>query len=517
MTRMSTWPRSGLLHLRPGLIDPGIGRGRFSLGPAGRRRDVADGDGDDPVRIQDRERILRHVLAEAGDRVLVPLVVVGTDVDVASRPGDHHALELADDGLVIRPAAHQLVGLLDGGLERVGGGVCALGLEVRVLVELRLVLLDEGLVRWPPVPRRIGEVVVGVHAGQHAFRMVLAHRLGRGAERERGGHLHLFEQSVLERLLVEGVVVAAPERGDEEVGLGGQRLGDVRREVRGEELGPGLGDVLRLGQQLLGDDAEMIEAIAPVGVVGVDVRDLLHVGPGQGHPHRARRSVRRLDVGDAEDVARVGTALSKRKSVQPSTNMVRSFSSSATGPSAGLFPLDVMPMNRSIFSESLSRRISLVFASVPAASSALRISIFRLPRSPPCALISSAASRLPLYMGSPSTAPAPVKKVIWPILKGLSGMVPFGLSWAWATPARPEPAMEPPMAAAEVTPSLERKSRRVGRSDMRASSMRWTATGRPRALTHGHCTSQRWWLWIESVVTYPARSQRTGGEWLLGP
>src|SRR5438477_352521 len=103
-----------------------------------------------------------------------------------------------------------------------------------------------------------------------------------------------------------------------------------------------------------------------------------------------------------------GTALSKRKSVQPSTKMVRSYSSSATGPSAGVLPLEVMPMNMSIFSESLSRRISLVLASVPAASSALRISIFLFPSSPPCALISSAASWLPLYIGSPSTAPAPV-------------------------------------------------------------------------------------------------------------
>src|SRR5262249_55372891 len=45
-------------------------------------------------------------------------------------------------------------------------------------------------------------------------------------------------------------------------------------------------------------------------------------------------------------------------------------------------------------------------------------------------------------------------------------MVPFGFSCAWATPTRPSPAAEPPKAAAAVTPSLERKSRRDGRSDM---------------------------------------------------
>src|SRR6266849_3789391 len=69
----------------------------------------------------------------------------------------------------------------------------------------------------------------------------------------------------------------------------------------------------------------------------------------------------------------LGTALSKRKSVQPSTKMVRSFNSSATGPSAGVLPLLVMPMNMSIFSDSLRRRISLVLASVQAA---LRVDLF---------------------------------------------------------------------------------------------------------------------------------------------
>src|SRR6185312_9766639 len=67
------------LRLRPGLLDP-VGRGGrlvvavAGLGPMGRRRDVADGDRDDPIRVPDRERIFRNVLAEAGDRVLVALV-----------------------------------------------------------------------------------------------------------------------------------------------------------------------------------------------------------------------------------------------------------------------------------------------------------------------------------------------------------------------------------------------------------------------------------------------------------
>ena len=82
--------------------------------------------------------------------------------------------------------------------------------------------------------------------------------------------------------------------------------------------------------------------------------------------------------------------------MQPSTKIVSSLSSSATGPSAGVLPLEMTPVKRSIFSESLSRRSSFTLASVPAASSALRVSILRLPSRPPSALISSAASMWPL-------------------------------------------------------------------------------------------------------------------------
>ena len=59
------------------------------------------------------------VLAEAGHRVLVALVIVGPDVDVARRRIDTHAFELADDRFIIGPAAGQLVGLLDRDLEHV--------------------------------------------------------------------------------------------------------------------------------------------------------------------------------------------------------------------------------------------------------------------------------------------------------------------------------------------------------------------------------------------------------------
>ena len=120
----------------------------------------------------------------------------------------------------------------------------------------------------------------------------------------------------------------------------------------------------------------------------------------------------------------------------------------------------LMPQKKSIFSDSLSRRSSFTLASVPAFSSALRISIFRLPSRPPCALISSAASSCPLYIGSPRTAAAPVKNVMWPILKGVSGMLPFGLSWAWATPTEGKTPGSAVSAVPTVTPRPDRKSRR---------------------------------------------------------
>src|SRR6516225_7380529 len=158
----------------------------------------------------------------------------------------------------------------------------------------------------------------------------------------------------------------------------------------------------------------------------------------------------------------LGTALSNRKSVHPSVKIVKSDSSSATGPSAGVLALEMTPVNKSILASSFIRRSSLTLASVPAASSAVIVSILRLPSSPPLALISSAAIVWPLSDGSPSTAPAPVKSVMWPTLYGVSGMRPFGDSCsALRTRAPPiTPALASP-APPTATPKLLRKPRRL--------------------------------------------------------
>ena len=142
--------------------------------------------------------------------------------------------------------------------------------------------------------------------------------------------------------------------------------------------------------------------------------------------------------------------------MQPSTKIVSRPSSSATGPSAGVLPLDMTPVNMSIFSESFMRRSSLTLASVPAFSSALRVSILRLPRMPPCALISSAARMWPLSEGSPSTAPGPVRKVMWPSLSGVEGIFPLGGVATCAT-AGAIAGTEVAAAAPTVIPRLFRK------------------------------------------------------------
>src|SRR5947209_3415541 len=158
----------------------------------------------------------------------------------------------------------------------------------------------------------------------------------------------------------------------------------------------------------------------------------------------------------------LGTALSNRKSVQPSVKIVSTPSSSATGPSAGVLALDMMPVNMSILASSFIRRSSLTLASVPAASSAVMVSILRLPRSPPRALISSAARVWPLIDGSPSTAAALVRKVMWPTLKGVSGIRPFAGSWAALRTRAPPitPALATP-APPTATPNVLRKPRRL--------------------------------------------------------
>src|SRR6266478_4358502 len=158
----------------------------------------------------------------------------------------------------------------------------------------------------------------------------------------------------------------------------------------------------------------------------------------------------------------LGTALSKRKSVQPSVKIVSTWSSSATGPSAGVLALEMMPVNRSILPSSFIRRNSLTLASVPAASSAVMVSIWRLPRNPPWALISSAAIVWPFSDGSPSTAAALVRKVMWPTLNGVSGILPLAGSWSALRtrdpPIRPALATPAPPAA---TPNVFRKLRRL--------------------------------------------------------
>src|SRR5262249_55725873 len=98
----------------------------------------------------------------------------------------------------------------------------------------------------------------------------------------------------------------------------------------------------------------------------------------------------------------------------------------------------------------------------PAASSAVIVWILRLPSKPPCALISSAASVWPFNEGSPSTAAALVRKVMCPVLNGVSGILPLGASVAartsWGPATRPAPAKPVPPT---VTPSALRKSRRL--------------------------------------------------------
>src|SRR2546425_1616929 len=113
-------------------------------------------------------------------------------------------------------------------------------------------------------------------------------------------------------------------------------------------------------------------------------------------------------------------------------------------------------------SDSFIRLTSFTVASGPAASSAVVVSIFRLPRRPPAALISSAASVWPLSDGAPSTAPGPERIVMWPNFTGLSGMLPLaGSSAAIAGPATGRSASGPPSVAAPmVTPSRARNSRR---------------------------------------------------------
>src|SRR5215510_10711009 len=163
----------------------------------------------------------------------------------------------------------------------------------------------------------------------------------------------------------------------------------------------------------------------------------------------------------------LGSALSNRKSVHPSVKIVSTPSSSATGPSAGLLPLEITPVKRSILPSSFIRRSSLTFASVPAASSAVMVSILRLPSNPPFALISSAASIWPFNDGSPSTAAALVRNVMCPVLNGVSGIFPLGSAAARTIgePAiMPAPTTPVPPTATPSAPRNLRRSTVVGLS-----------------------------------------------------
>ena len=79
----------------------------------------------------------------------------------------------------------------------------------------------------------------------------------------------------------------------------------MRREIRGAQLGPRLGDDLYSGQQLAQREHEVLENIAPVAVIGLQRGDAPHLGPMRRGADRSRDAVRRLDVGHPEGVLRV--------------------------------------------------------------------------------------------------------------------------------------------------------------------------------------------------------------------
>src|SRR2546430_15363192 len=143
-------------------------------------------------------------------RSLVTLVIVGAEIEIARRSIDSRPLEHRDDGLVVGPAADELVRLFHRLLVEIERSVGAVGLEARILLPALVVALDEALVDRPALRGRVEEVIVRMHAGQHAVGVILADRVRGAAEGERGGDFHLVEQPVAKRLLVERDVIAAP-------------------------------------------------------------------------------------------------------------------------------------------------------------------------------------------------------------------------------------------------------------------------------------------------------------------
>jgi hypothetical protein len=65
------------------------------LRPIRGRRDIAHGDGDNAVEVPANERIVRVILAEPGDRVLVALVIIRANVEVAGRRIHSEPLQFA--------------------------------------------------------------------------------------------------------------------------------------------------------------------------------------------------------------------------------------------------------------------------------------------------------------------------------------------------------------------------------------------------------------------------------------
>src|SRR5439155_18195519 len=101
-----------------------------------------------------------QILAEADLHVFVGAMIFLADRDKARRRLDAEALQLPDDGVVLRPAAARLlVRALDGGLEEIEAGVRGIGGIGRVIAPAILICLDEAFVRRGRAGRRVGEVV----------------------------------------------------------------------------------------------------------------------------------------------------------------------------------------------------------------------------------------------------------------------------------------------------------------------------------------------------------------------
>ena len=80
-------------------------------------------------------------------------------------------------------------------------------------------------------------------------------------------------------------------------------------EVGGAELRPAFRNHLRAGQQPFDREREVLGGVAAVAVVRMQMRDLADMRPGLRRADRRRDAVRRLDVGEAEGVFRIGNGL----------------------------------------------------------------------------------------------------------------------------------------------------------------------------------------------------------------